>query len=246
MTGVALAASFSVQRPEFSVAMTFEVAPGEVVALMGPSGAGKTTVLDAISGLHRIDSGELILGAQTLADAASRVHVAPSRRRVGVLRQDGDLFPHLSAADNVAFAIRVRGVKVADARAEAMEWLDRVGLAYLGSKRPGELSGGQARRIALLRTLAARPKLLLVDEPFASLDVEAAREMRDLIAEQLREHPTTTILVSHDARDALVLAQRLIVVELGSIVQQGSVRQVLAAPETRFGRALAEAMGPAT
>lgn len=244
MNASALAANFAVHRPEFTVRVDFDAAPGEVIALMGPSGAGKSTVLDAIAGLSRIHSGSLSLGPHTLADASTRVHVAPNRRGVGVLRQDGDLFPHFTAIDNVAFAIRVRGVKTAAARADATAWLDRIGLAHLGAKRPAELSGGQARRIALLRALAAKPQLLLIDEPFASLDVEAAQDMRNLIAVQLAEHPTTTILVSHDARDALVLAQRLVVLESGGIAQQGSVRDVLAAPATGFVRALAEAMGP--
>lgn len=240
----ALTANFTVHRPEFAVGIEFTAAPGEVIALMGPSGAGKTTVLDALSGLSRVDTGSLSLGGQTLADAERHVHVAPSRRQVGVLRQDGDLFPHLTAVDNIAFAIKIRGVRATEARLEAMEWLGRIGLAGLNAKKPSELSGGQARRVALLRALAARPRLLLIDEPFASLDVEAAQDMRNLIAAQLAEHPTTTMLVSHDARDALLLAQRLIVLEAGRVVQQGSVRQVLATPETRFVRALRDAMGP--
>lgn len=242
----ALTVNFAVHRPEFTVGVSFGATPGEVIAIMGPSGAGKTTVLDAISGLSRLDSGSLSLGGRTLADAERRVHVAPSRRQVGVLRQDGDLFPHLTAVDNIAFAIRIRGMRAAEARVEAMGWLDRIGMTGLSAKRPAELSGGQARRIALLRALAAKPQLLLIDEPFASLDVEAAQDMRELIAAQLAEHPTTTLLVSHDARDALVLAHRLIVLEAGTVVQQGSVREVLFAPETRFVRALRDAMSPDT
>lgn len=236
-----LSARLSVARAEFAVEVELEIAGGETLAIMGPSGAGKTTVLDALAGLTPLNSGRIVLGRQTLADADAGLHLPPSRRRVGRLGQSAELFPHLTVKSNIAFAIRVRGAGRAEARAEALSWLERIGLGELADRRPAELSGGQAKRVALVRALAAGPRLLLVDEPFASLDVEAASDMRELIAEQLTEHPTTAILVSHDARDAVRLAGRMIVLEAGRIAQQGAVREVLAAPATRFARALAEA-----
>lgn len=246
-----LRANFSANRTDFTIQFDLQVSSGQTLALMGPSGAGKTTVLDALAGLSRIDSGQITLGSEILArtetlagTAAKSVHVPPSRRRVGLLRQDGDLFPHLSAVDNIAFAIKVRGVTTVAAKQEASDWLERIGLLNLGARFPDELSGGEARRIALLRALAAKPRLLLIDEPFASLDVEAAADMRTLITEQLREHPTTTIVVSHDARDALSLADHVAILQEGTIVQHGQVHEVLAAPKTRFVQALAEAAGP--
>lgn len=239
----ALDARVGVARAEFAVELDLALAPGETVALMGPSGAGKTTVLDALAGLTRLDAGRIVLGGETLADAAHRVHLPPSRRRVGRLGQDAELFPHLTVRDNIAFAISARGGGREQARSEAREWLERIGLSGLQDRRPAALSGGQAKRVALVRALAARPRLLLVDEPFASLDVEVAADMRELIAAQLREHPTTTILVSHDARDALALADRMVVIQSGRAVQQGSVETVLAQPRTRFVEALATSVG---
>ncbi|MFC5338994.1 ABC transporter ATP-binding protein [Leucobacter denitrificans] len=242
----ALSASFSVHRPGFSLDITIDALPGETIAIMGPSGAGKTTVLGALSGLIPIDAGRIQLGDRVLADREREVHVAPSKRRVSSLGQEGDLFPHMTALQNIAFAARARGVDRETALSEAGQWLERIGLTALTSNRPSELSGGQAKRIALVRALAARPQLLLVDEPLVSLDVEAAQDMRELITAQLQEHPTTTVLVSHDARDAEQLASRLFIVEGGEITQAGSVSEVLDEPATRFVRALARSTGRST
>ncbi len=242
----ALSASFAVHRPGFSLDVTFDAAPGETIAIMGPSGAGKTTILGALSGLVPVDAGRVQLGDRVLADREHGVHVAPSKRRVSSLGQDGDLFPHMTALQNIAFAARARGADRQGADTEASEWLERIGLSALSSNRPAQLSGGQAKRIALVRALAARPQLLLVDEPLVSLDVEAAQDMRELISAQLRDHPTTTVLVSHDARDAEALASRLFIVEGGTITQSGSVSEVLDAPATRFVRALARSTGRVT
>ncbi len=240
---VGLDARIRVRRPSLEVEADLEVPAGETLAITGPSGAGKTTLLDALSGLVGLDAGRVLLGGETLADAESRIHLPPSRRRVGRLGQEAELFPHLSVLDNITFAVRARGETVSVAQGEAEQWLGRAGLADLGPRPPATLSGGQARRVALLRTLSARPRLLLLDEPFASLDVEAAADMRALIATQLRELPTTTILVSHDARDALALANRMIVLESGRSVQSGSVSEILAAPATRFAAAFAATVG---
>lgn len=228
-----------VHRGGFTVDVRMELAPGETLAIMGPSGAGKTTVLDAISGVIRLDEGRIALAGTVVADAASRTHVAPNRRSVGVLGQEALLFPHMSAERNIAFAARTAGETAAAARTEARDWLARVGLGDLAKRMPAELSGGQRQRVALARALAARPNLLLLDEPLVALDVEAAADTRELLLRQLAATGTAAVVVSHDGFDAVELADRLLVIENGGISQQGPVAEVLAAPATRFVSAVA-------
>lgn len=211
------------------------LAAGEVLAVMGPSGAGKTTLLDALSGLTRLDDGYLDIDGDRIADA--RQHTPPSRRSIGLLGQEALLFPHMTAAENIAFAAQSGGASRNASRAIAAEWMERVGLAGLGGRRPGELSGGQSQRIALARALAARPRLLLLDEPFSSLDVQAAAQLREVVRDQL--HGTTTVVVSHTVADAEALADRLGILEHGRITQQGPLDEVLASPASDFATAVA-------
>ncbi|MFS0714304.1 ABC transporter ATP-binding protein [Microbacterium sp. 2P01SA-2] len=226
-----------VQRPGLTVSADLAVEPGEVVAVMGPSGAGKSTLLEAIAGLVPLDAGSIRVDDDEVASPRRRV--APQRRGIVLLRQDPGLFPHLSARENVAFGLRSRGESARRARAEADDWLDRVGLAGIGGRHPRELSGGQQQRIALARALAARPRVVLLDEPFTALDPATAASLRTMLADQLRAARTTAVLVSHDALDAAAVADRLIVLEAGAVTQSGSVREVLHAPATAFGAALA-------
>lgn len=212
------------------------VAAGEFVAIMGPSGAGKTSLLEAISGLVRLDEGHVDLDGIRLS--GPRQHTPPSRRAIGLLGQDALLFPHMTAAENIAFAARVGGRTRDESTRLAAEWLDRIGLSGLGDRRPDELSGGQRQRIALARALAASPRLLLLDEPFTSLDVEAAAQLREVVREQ--RGATTTILVSHGILDAQALAERLVIVQAGRIVQDAAVAEVLASPATPFAAAVAD------
>lgn len=209
--------------------------PGDVLAVMGPSGAGKTTLLDALAGLTRLDDGHVGIDGDRLADAAR--HTAPSRRAIGLLGQDPLLFPHMSAVGNIAFAARSAGASRADAVAVAEAWMPRIGLPDLGDRRPDQLSGGQRQRVALARALAARPRLLLLDEPFSSLDVLAAAQLRQVVREQL--HGTTTIVVSHTVADAHALADRLLILEHGHATHEGPLNDILAAPSTPFARAVA-------
>lgn len=264
-TGGHLQAYISLPRPEFRVEAELDIPAGQTVAIMGPSGAGKTTLLDAIAGLATITAGRIILDGRTLADADRRIHLRPSERQVGRLGQAAELFPHLSVIDNIAFAIQARAehhrrtngnpgklsglgrwrrsqppISRATARDEAADWLTQVGLSPLAHRHPAALSGGQAKSISLLRTLAARPRLLLVDEPFTSLDVAARADTRAFLAEQLRQHPTTMIVVSHDIRDAVALSNHLIVLDQGRIIQQGPAEDVLAQPANRFVQTLAD------
>ncbi|MGF2950024.1 ATP-binding cassette domain-containing protein [Microbacterium alcoholitolerans] len=211
------------------------VAPGEVLAVMGPSGAGKTTLLDAIAGLTRLDDGHVSIDGVRLADA--RMHTPPSRRAIGLLGQDALLFPHMTAVDNIAFAAQSAGAGRDEARTVAAEWMPRIGLPGLGARRPDRLSGGQRQRVALARALAARPRLLLLDEPFSSLDVQAAAQLRTVVREHLQG--TTTIVVSHTLADAQALADRLLILEHGRITQQGPLPEVLASPASDFTSAVA-------
>ncbi|QLD11151.1 ABC transporter ATP-binding protein [Microbacterium oleivorans] len=232
-----LSAHLRVRRRDLAVSVDLTAETGEIVAVMGPSGAGKTTTVEAIAGLCPIDAGSVRIDDEVVA--APGVQVAPQRRGTVLLRQDPCLFPHLSARENVAFGLRSRGVAARRARAEADDWLDRVGLAAAGPRAPRELSGGQQQRVALARALAAAPRLVLLDEPFTALDPETVAALRTMLAEQLRSAGATAVLVTHDALDAATVADRLVILEAGEVTQSGDVRAVLGAPATAFGAAIA-------
>ncbi len=222
----------------FRLAARLDVAAGEVVAVMGPSGAGKSTLLGALAGFVTIDAGRIRLGDLTVAEGAGRrAHsLDPARRGIALLGQDPRLFPHLSALENVAFGMRAQGAPRAQARADAAAWLARVGLADAAFRRPAALSGGQQQRVALARALAARPRLVLLDEPLTSLDPETADGIREIVRGELE---CTAIVVTHAAIDAVTLAHRLVILEDGGITHDGPVREVLAHPRTAFGASLA-------
>jgi molybdate transport system ATP-binding protein len=235
MTGEALDARVVVARHGFVLDAEVAAEPGEVVAVMGPSGAGKSTLLGALAGLVPLHEGHVRLGGRVLdAAPARRAHVTPAKRGVVLLGQDPRLFPHLTAAENVAFGLLARRVGRAAARAEAEEWLARVGLAGTGDRRPAQLSGGQQQRVAIARALATAPSALLLDEPLTSLDTETAADIRQMIRDQLVATRTTAVVATHDAVDSVSLADRLVVVEAGRVTQAGPVRDVLAAPASRF------------
>ncbi len=192
------------------------VAAGEVVALLGPNGAGKTTALRALAGLQPLTAGHITLGGVDLDDPTVGVWTPAERRPIGVVFQDYLLFPHLTALDNVAFGPRRHGVDRRDRPAHApRDWLARVGLAEHARRKPRQLSGGQAQRVALARALAVDPALLLLDEPLAALDARTRLDTRAELHRHLAEHPGATLLVTHDPLDALVLADRLVIVEDG-------------------------------
>lgn len=237
-----LDARVTVARSTFDVSMALSLSHDEILAVMGPSGSGKSTLLAALAGTIAIDSGYIRLGQRVLADQSKNNHVAPHQRGIGMLGQDALLFPHLSVQANIAFAARPHHSSTAAARGEAFTWLQRLELAELAEQRPASLSGGQRQRVALARALAAHPRLLLLDEPFSSLDVEAAHDMRMLVRDQLSQSGTAAIIVSHDATDASTLADRLVMLDQGRIVQEGTVNQVLTKPLTRFARAVAASM----
>ncbi|RLK52930.1 sulfate/molybdate ABC transporter ATP-binding protein [Microbacterium telephonicum] len=225
------------RRGALAIDVAVSAARGETVAIMGPSGAGKSSLLAAIAGLVPLRDGYVRLDGRELS--ARRRTVPPQRRGVVLLGQDPHLFPHLTARENIAFGPRAQGSARAVALGEADEWLWRIGLPGAGDHRPRELSGGQQQRIALARALATRPSVLLLDEPLTALDPETASDVRTVLAAQLGTTHTTTLLVTHDAVDAAGLASRLVLVEHGRVGQEGSVRDVLERPRTRFGAAAA-------
>lgn len=228
-----LRAHVVVPREHFTVDVSLRVETGETVAVMGPSGAGKSTLLQALAGLEPLGGGEISVERRVVDRVAKpRVRTEPMRRGVVLLGQKPRLFPHLSARENVAFGPRAAGVEARTARAGADNWLARVGLPGAGDRMPHELSGGEQQRVAVARALAASPRVVLLDEPLVALDPETAGDIRRMLRDQLVS--TTTVAVTHDAADAVALADRLIVIEGGRITQEGSVRDVLAAPASGF------------
>ncbi|MGV9355798.1 ABC transporter ATP-binding protein [Streptomyces misionensis] len=223
-----LDARLVVDRGSFRLDMTLTAAPGEVVALLGPNGAGKTTALRVLAGLVPLTEGRLRL------DGAPLERVPPESRPVGVVFQDYLLFPHLSALDNVAFGPRCQGLGKAEARAVAAAWLERMGLSDHAGAKPRRLSGGQAQRVALARALATRPRLLLLDEPLAALDARTRLEVRARLRQHLAEFEAVAVLVTHDPLDAMVLADRLVVVEHGRVVQEGAPADIARRPRTDY------------
>jgi molybdate transport system ATP-binding protein len=207
---------------------------GEVVGLLGPNAAGKTTLLRALAGLSPLDDARVVLDGEVLDDTAAGVRVPPDRRRIGIVFQDYLLFPHLTALENVAFGLRSRGVSRHEARKQATEWLARLGLADHLSARPKALSGGQAQRVALARALVTDPRLLLLDEPLAALDAGARAELRRELRRHLASFQGTCLLVTHDPLEAMTLAEKLIVIEDGHLTQTGTPDQVRAHPRSRY------------
>jgi molybdate transport system ATP-binding protein len=206
----------------------------EIVAVLGPNGAGKTSLLRAIAGLTPLDGGRIAIDGRVVDDARAGVFVPPAERPVGMVFQDYLLFPFLTARENVAFGLRSRGVAKREARRRADDWLARVGLGDRTDARPAELSGGQAQRVALARAIAAEPRVLLLDEPLAALDAQARTDIR----RELRRHLATAggarIVVTHDPVDASVLADRVVILEAGRIVQQGTMREIALRPRSQY------------
>jgi molybdate transport system ATP-binding protein len=228
-----LYAELQVTRDAFDLDLDLTVEPGEVVALLGPNGAGKTTALRAIAGLLPVTSGRIRLDDEVW-DEPPRTFRSADRRPIGVVFQDYLLFNHLSALENVAFGLRARGTDKHTARAEAARWLDAVGLKDHLKSRPRSLSGGQAQRVALVRALATSPELLLLDEPLAALDASTTLHVRAELAEHLRRYEGRTLLVTHDPLDAMVLADRLVIVEHGRVVQEGAPTEIARRPRTEY------------
>jgi molybdate transport system ATP-binding protein len=223
-----------VARGDFTAEVTLEVAPGEVVGVIGENGSGKSTLLRVLAGLTPLDDGRLALDGTVVDEPGAGTFVDPDHRPAGVVLQEPTLFPHLDLRDNVAFGPRRAGTPKADARAAAEGWLDRLGVGAHARSRPGEVSGGQAQRAAIARTLARDPAVLLLDEPFTALDQDGRTLVRRLLRTELRRPDRAIVLVSHDPVDALALTDRLVVLEDGRVSQTATPAEIARRPRSAF------------
>lgn len=221
------------RRGAFDLDLDFTVAAGETLGVLGPNGAGKSTLLRLLAGLDALGHGDITLSGRVLDDGEA-VFVPAAERPVGLVFQNHRLFPHLTARDNVAFPARVRNVPRRQARSDAEAWLRRLGIADCADRRPDALSGGQAQRVALARTLSADPELLLLDEPLASLDARTRLEVRGELRRHLADFRGPSIVVTHDPLEAMVMADRLLVIEGGRVVQHGAPAEVARRPATQY------------
>ena len=214
------------------VAIDLEVEAGRTVALVGPNGSGKSTVCSVVAGLLDAENGRVVLGERVL-DGPGRF-VRAGRRQVALLSQDPGVFTHMSVLGNVVFALRCQGVSRGEATRRARAELAAVGAGHLASRSGSALSGGQAARVALARALATGPRLLVLDEPMSALDVTARQEMRRLVARRCAEEGLTLLLVTHDVLDLTALAEEVVVLDRGRVVEQGTTARVLSAPRSDF------------
>lgn len=210
--------------------LSFDVKEGEIFALLGPSGCGKTTTLRCIAGLEIPERGAITLAGKVLNDDST--FVPPDKRKIGLVFQDYAIFPHLTVGRNVAFGIR--GMSRADRKKRVAEVLRLTGLENVEDRMPQTLSGGQQQRVALARAIAPRPRLILLDEPFSSLDALLRQEMRVKVRELLQAEGITAVLVTHDQEEALSFADRIGVMQNGRIEQIGTPQEVYAQPRTLF------------
>jgi molybdate transport system ATP-binding protein len=222
------------RRGKFQLEVAFQAEPGTTTVLVGESGAGKTTVLRLVAGLERLDRGHLAVGAEQYADVERGLHRPPWERDIGYVPQDYALFPHLSVFDNVAFGPRASGMPGHRIESAVKEALTLVGIPELARRRPHELSGGQQQRAALARALALQPAVLLLDEPLSSLDLQTRRALRVELRALLARLPCLTLYVTHSPVEALVLGDRIVVLDRGRVAQAGTREALLRYPRTPF------------
>jgi iron(III) transport system ATP-binding protein len=220
------------QRRGAVEALSLSLVSGQIGVLIGPSGCGKTSVLRCIAGLERLHSGRISIAGEVLADAAQGLHLNPEERRIGMVFQDYALFPHLSVADNIGFGLRLLSRAARAARIQ--EVLDLVGLAHAAKRAPHQLSGGQQQRVALARALAPAPRLLLLDEPFSSLDVDLREHLSQELRAILKASGTTALFVTHDQAEAFAIGDVVGVMNRGSLEQWDAPYSVYHRPATRF------------
>lgn len=208
--------------------VSFEVADGELVALLGPSGGGKSTILRLIAGLEDADSGTVELGGEKVNHLHARL------RQVGFVFQHYALFKHMTVAENIAFGLKVQGLERSEQLHRVDELLQLVGLGGLSGRYPHQLSGGQRQRVALARALAPQPRVLLLDEPFGAVDAKVREELRRWLRRLHDELHATTLFVTHDQEEAFSVADRVIIINKGKLEQQGTPLQILDEPATEF------------
>ena len=231
---MSLHADISLQRDAFSLDIALRVRDGETLALLGPNGSGKSTTLRCLAGLERPSRGVVEIAGTIVEDTSRDVDVPPEGRSVGYVFQDYLLFPHMSVLDNVAFGPRSRGASRREAAAAARDWLERLDIADLADRKPRQLSGGQAQRVALARALVTEPDLLLLDEPLAALDAGTRSTVRSRLRVHLADFAGAVVLVTHDPMDAMVLADQVVVLEDGRIVQSGSPGDIARRPTSAY------------
>jgi molybdate transport system ATP-binding protein len=228
------------RRGDFELQARFLAEPGATTVIVGESGAGKTTLLRLAAGLDRLERGRIILDGQVYADPDAGIAVPAWRRDVGYVAQDYALFPHLTVEQNVAFGLRAAGVSRATIAPRVAQSLRRTGITDLGRRRPSMLSGGQQQRAALARALVLDPRLLLLDEPLAALDLQTRRVVRAELRHLLRALGCVTLYVTHSPIEALLFGDRIVVIEAGRVTQTGSRDDLLRYPRSRY---VAELMG---
>ncbi|MDQ3335504.1 MAG: ABC transporter ATP-binding protein [Myxococcota bacterium] len=215
---------------------------GQIVVLLGPSGSGKSSILRLLLGFAAPASGRILIGGDE-ASTAGKIVMPPEERGLAVVFQDLALWPHLSVRGNLAFGLDARGVEAHVRDDRIRDVLARVGLADKERRHPGALSGGERQRAAIARALVLEPRAVLLDEPLSNLDAQHKRQLLDLFRAVFKERATTVLYVTHDLREAAVLADRIAVLEEGRIVQQGSLDELRSAPNTDFVRALIDDVG---
>jgi putative spermidine/putrescine transport system ATP-binding protein/putrescine transport system ATP-binding protein len=208
--------------------VSFSVAQGEIVALLGPSGCGKTTTLRVIAGFETPDAGEIRIGGEDV------IRQRPHERNFGFVFQDYALFPHMTVSDNIAYGVRHRRYRASSPEVRVREMLDLVQLGDYARRYPRELSGGQRQRIALARALAPGPAVLLLDEPLSALDAGIRAELRTELRRLLKGLGTTTVIVTHDQEEAMTIAERIVLMNKGTVIQEGRPLEVYDAPNCRF------------
>jgi putative spermidine/putrescine transport system ATP-binding protein len=208
--------------------LSVDIGPGELVALLGPSGCGKTTALRALGGLDEVDAGRILVGGTEIT------RVPANKRNMGIVFQAYSLFPNMTARDNVAYGLRLRGVDGQTRRRKADDMLDLVGLSVQASRYPHQMSGGQQQRVALARALAIEPSVLLLDEPLSALDAKVRRQLREEIRRIQVMVGTTTLFVTHDQEEALALGDRIGVMSAGRLEQIAAPAELYDRPKTRF------------
>jgi molybdate transport system ATP-binding protein len=232
--GVTLDAHAVVSLGELHLDVALDAGARETVVVLGPNGAGKTTLLRVVAGLQAVDTGRVAVDGKVLDDPETGAWTPAEHRPIAFVFQDHALFPHLSALENVAFGLRARGVRRADARRRALASLERVGVADHAGSHPRALRGGQAQRVALARALVVEPRVLLLDEPLAALDATARLGTRRELRRHLDAHDGARVVVTHDPVDAMTLGDRVVVLENGRAVQAGTLETLREQPRSRY------------
>ena len=214
------------------------IEPGEIVCLLGPSGSGKTTLLKLVAGFENPSSGDIFIGDKLIAGSSN---IPTEERGVGMLFQDIALFPHLTIGENIGFSLKNR--KTGDLSEDIKKYLENINMYHLRDRYPDSISGGEQQRAALIRALASNPKIMLLDEPFSSLDVWTKFEVAEEVISFLRESSTPTLMVTHDPLEAMRLSDRILVMMNGKVIDEGSPEQLYSKPRTPFSTRIS---GPAT